>query len=131
MNNVGNPINIIMDSLTSVIYKASTLGKAIDIDDDHGPLKNAKIVVPLKYLSNFFRSIEMPLINCRSILQLNWDEYCVMYRDDAYDDGDANNSETIFKIRSSKLCVPIVYLSTEDNVRLKKQPNEGFKRSVF
>ena len=73
----------------------------------------------------------MPLINCRSILQLNWDEYCVMYRDDAYDDGDANNSETIFKIRSSKLCVPIVYLSTEDNVRLKKQPNEGFKRSVF
>ena len=55
-----------------------------------------------------------------------------MYGVDAYAGGNnANNREATFKITSTKLYVPIVTLSTEDNVYLTKQLNEGFKRPVY
>ena len=51
---------------------------------------------------------------------------------DNYAGGDnANNRETTFKIISTKLYIPIVTLSTKDNVNLSKQLNKGFKRSVY
>ena len=65
MNNAGNPNNIALDNSTSFKYKASLLGKATDADVNDRSLKNTKRVVPLKYLSNSFRSLEMPLINCK------------------------------------------------------------------
>ena len=71
MNNAGNPLNVTLDNSTSFKYKASILGKATDADDNDRSLENKKIVVPLKYLSNFFRSREMPLINCKIHLELN------------------------------------------------------------
>ena len=74
----------------------------------------------------------MPLINCKIHLELSWNNNCVMYGADTYAGGDnANNREAIFKITSTKLYVPIVTLSTKDNVNLTKQLNEGFKRSVY
>ena len=85
---------------------------------------NVKIAVPLKYLSNFFRSLEMPLINCKIHLELKWTKDCVLSSAD-------NDNATAFKITSTKLFVPIVTLSTKDNVNLTKQLNEGFKRSVY
>ena len=109
--------------------QASLLGKAPDADGNDRSLKNTKIVVPLKYLSNFFRLLEMPLINCKINLELNWNNNCVMYGADTYAGGDnANNRETTFKITSTKLYAPIVTLSTKD---LTKQLNEEFKRSVY
>ena len=65
INDVRNPLNVALNNSTSFQYKASLLGKATDDDCDDRSLKNAKIVVPLKSLSNFFRSLEMPLINCK------------------------------------------------------------------
>ena len=65
MNNAGNPNNVALDNSTSFKYKASLLGKATDADVNDRSLKNTKRVVPLKYLSNSFRSLEMPLINCK------------------------------------------------------------------
>ena len=74
----------------------------------------------------------MPLINCKLHLELNWNNNCVMHGADTYAGGDnVNNRETTFKITSTKLYVPIVTLSTKDNVNLTKQLNEGFKRSVY
>ena len=63
-NDDGNPLNVDLDNSASFKYKASLLGKTTDADGNDRSLKNTKIVVPLKYLSNFFRSLEMPLINC-------------------------------------------------------------------
>ena len=40
--------------------------------------KNLEIVVPLKYLSNFWRSLDMPLINSEVSLTLTWSENCVL-----------------------------------------------------
>ena len=63
MNNAGNPLNVALDNSTSFKYKASLLGKATDADGNDRSLKNIKLVVPLKYISSFFRSLEMSLIN--------------------------------------------------------------------
>ena len=54
-----------------VFFKALT-------DDDNGEFKNVKITVPLKHLSNFWRSLEMSLINCKIHLDLYWTKNCVM-----------------------------------------------------
>ena len=117
MNDAKNPLNVALDKSVSFKYKASLLGKATDADSNDRSLKNTKTVVPLKYLSNSFRSLEMPLINCKIHLELNWNNNCVMYGADTYAGGDnANDRETTFKITSTKLYIPIVTLSTKDNV---------------
>ena len=132
MNDAENPLNVALDNSTSFKYTASLLGKATDADGNDRSLKNTKIVVPLKYLSNFLWSLEMHVINCEIHLELNWNNNCLMYGADNYAGGDnANNRETTFKITSTKLYIPIVTLSTKDNVNLTKQLNEGFKRSVY
>ena len=69
MNN-RNPADITTADWSSFKYKTSffkTLTSA-----DNGVFKNVKIAVPLNYLSNFFRSLEIPLINCKIHLELNW-----------------------------------------------------------
>ena len=96
INNAGNPNNVAFDNSISFKCKASLSGKATDADGKDRSLKNAKIVVPLKYLSNFFRSLEMPLINCKTHLELNWNNNCVMYGDDTYTGGD-NAEKQILK----------------------------------
>ena len=60
-------------------YKAALAGKTANTADGNSFAKNTKIFVPLKYLSNFWRSLEMPLINWKVHLKLNWIEYCILY----------------------------------------------------
>ena len=67
-----------------------------------------KIAAPLKSLNNCWRSLEMPLINCKVELSLNWIERCILT---------APNT-AMLKITGAKLYVPIVTLSAEDNVKL-------------
>ena len=67
----------------------------------------------------------MHLVNCKIHLELNWTKNCVM------GDNNNNNGDTTFKKTNTKLYVSIVTLLTEDNVKLTKQLNEGFKRSVY
>ena len=129
MNDNNNPLNITLNNSSYFKYKASLLGKATDVDGNVRSLKNANIVVPLKYLNNFFRSLEMPLINCKIHLELNWNNNCIMY---GYNDNaGGDNRETTFKIITPKLYVPIVTLSTKDNINLTKQLNKGLIRSVY
>ena len=88
---------------------------------DNGVFKNVKIAIPLKYLSNFWRSLEMPLINCKIHLELNWTKDCVM----------PTIADTTFKMRNTKLYVSIVTLSSKGNVKLVKLLEEGFKRPAY
>ena len=103
MNN--NPLNVALNNSSSFTYKANLLRKATDAGDNDRSLENTKIVVPLRYLSNFFWSLEKPLINCKIHLELNWNNNCVTYSADANADG--NDRETTFKITSTKLYVPM------------------------
>ena len=68
MNN-GNSANVTTADSSSFKYKSSFF-KTLE-NDDNGVFKNVKIAVPLKYLSNFWRSLEMSLINCKIHLELN------------------------------------------------------------
>ena len=71
-------------------------------------------MVPLKYLSNFWRTLEMPLINCEVNLILTWSKDCVI-----------TNSEG-----ETKFAKFVVTLSTEDNAKLLQQLKSGFKRTI-
>ena len=91
-----------------------------------------KIAVPLKYLSNFWRSLEIPLINCKVELSLNWIENCVLTTVAIGENDNATGADSAtFKITDAKLYVPIVTLSIEDNAKLAKQLSEWFKRSIY
>ena len=97
-----------------------------------GTKKGVKIVVPLKYLNNFWRSLEMPLINCKVELSLRWIENCVLTTAAVGANADDTCADSAtFKITDAKLYVPIVTLSAEDNAKLSKLLSEGFKRSVY
>ena len=75
-----------------------------------GHTKDVKIVLPLKYLSNFWRSLKMPLINCEINLILNWLSACVI----------SNSTDTgTFAITDTKIHVPVA-ISTQDNAKLLK-----------
>ena len=119
-----NNVNLTADNSTSFKYKVNLLGNIATADPDNARVGrlNVKIVVPLKYLSNFCRSLEMPLINCKIKLNLTWKKECVLstVADDA-----------VFIINDTKLYVPVVNLSKEDNKDFIEQQNKGFQRSIY
>ena len=98
-----------------------------------------KIVVPLKHLSNFWRHLNIPLINCEVELILTWFKNCVLInrstREADYN-ADPNVCEfdspenAIFKITGTKLFVPVVTLSKEDDIKLLEQLKSGYKRTI-
>ena len=75
-------------------------------------MKNTKVVVQLKSLSNIWRSWEISLINYKINLELNWIEDCIL---------SSAGGSAKFKITDAKLYVPIVTLSTKDKLSLTKQ----------
>ena len=81
-------------------------------------------MVPLKYLSNFWRTLEMPLINCEVNLILTWSSTCVIASVII-----ANQAAT-FAITDTKLYVPVVILSTQENTKFLQQLKSGFKRVI-
>ena len=101
----GDPIpDLTADNLSSFKYKVHLLGNIPQLGANNvrvGRL-NVKLVVPLKYLSNFFRSLEMPLINCKIKLNLTWKKECVLST--VYD-------EAVFIINNKKKYFPVVTLS--------------------
>ena len=117
---IGN-INLTNSNSSSFKYKSNLVSSTV-ADRANRKKEDVKIVVPLKYLSNFWRSLEIPLINCKVELSLTWYENCIL-------SNVAGNST--FKITDAKLYVPVVTLSTEDNAKLSKLLTEGFKRSVY
>ena len=74
-------------------------------------------MVPLKYLSNFWRTFEIPLINCEISLQLRWSRNCIILA------GTTNNQNPTIQIN-------VVTLSTQENIKLLKQLESGLKRTI-
>ena len=90
------------DNAPSFKHKASLI-----CNTENNGTKNG-VPVPLKYLSNFCRSLEMPLINCKVEISLKWYETCLL----------TAATTATFEITDAKLYVPIVSLSVEDNLKL-------------
>ena len=97
--------------------KVKITGKSLD----DGNTKYVEIIVLLKYLSNFWRTLEIPPINCEVNLILTWSKGCVI----------TNSTGTgKFEITDTRLYVPVVTLSTPDDAKLLQQLNSGFKRAI-
>ena len=90
---------------------------------DNG-IKYVEIMVPLQYISNFWRNLETPLINCEINLLLPWSASCVIVSTDV-----ANQNAT-FAITDTNLSVAVVTLSQQNNAKLLEQLQSGFKRVI-
>ena len=86
-----------------------------------GNTKDLEIIVPVIYLTNFWRTFEIPLIICEVNLTLTWSPTCLI---------SSATGETKFRITETKLYVSVVTLSTQDNEKLSQQLNSGFKRTI-
>ena len=98
-------------------YKVKITGNT-SADDN---TKDVDILVPLKYLSNFQRTVEITMINCEVELILTRSKNCVITN---------STDEGKFAITDTKLYLPVVTLSTQDNVKLLQQLKSGFKRKI-
>ena len=81
-------------------------------------------MVPLKYLSNFWRTLEMSLIKCEVNLNLTWSVDCVIIYTDVA------NQIPAFTITETNIYVPVVTLSIQDNAKLLPQLKSDFKRTI-
>ena len=128
MDNVSHSIK---DS-KSLEYKTNITGKLEGIDTT----KTVEIVVPLKYLSNFWRALEILVINCEVSLTLTWSANFVItnkvYRGanpgaNPVVVGLNNPTNATFKITDSKLYAPVVTLLTQDDNKLLQQLKQDLK----
>ena len=79
-------------------------------------------MLPLKYLSNFWRTLEMSLINFEvNLIFLTWSSTCVITN---------STGAGTFAITDTRLYVPVVTLSTQENTKLLQQLKSGFKRVI-
>ena len=127
VNNAGNIVDFNGANATdSFNFKTKITGQTA-ADNNNGNIAgrvDVEIMVPLKYLSNFWRTLEMPLINCEVELILTWSENCVIISTNA-----ANQNPT-FTITETTLYVIVVTLSIQDNAKLLPQLKSGFKRTI-
>ena len=110
------PNNNLADS-ESFKFKVKITGKSPAADNE----KDVEIMVPLKYLNNFWRTLELPLINCEVNLILTCSSTCVITN---------STGAVTFEITDTKLYVPVVTLSTKENAKLLQQLKSGFKRVI-
>ena len=80
----------------------------------NGRTEDVEIMVSLKYLSNFWRTFEMPLINCEISLQLKWSKIGILVA------GTASNQDQRFQVNDTKLYLPVVTISTQEKMKLLK-----------
>ena len=114
-----------MPMLLATIILIIVIGNTVE-DGPSVILRNATIAVPLKYLSDFWRSLEMPLINRKVELKLKCSNHYVLSANGDYN-ADADPTNIIFSINDIKLYVPLVILSAKDNQKLAKHFIKGYK----
>ena len=146
-----HPNNNVVSS-SAFQYKSKLLGNTYNVDSTFVPAacgaraanpnyvanrtgtKTISLVVTLKYLCNFWRAFNIPLISCKVSLQLKWDKNCVITSDKVGQNLDGGNTAAptgaIFVINHCKLYVPVVTLSKDDEIKLLTNLKSGFKREI-
>ena len=123
-------------------YKNKIIGNTYNVDagaDGYDVNKNGmqevELAIPLKYLGNFWRALNIPLISCEVSLELKWDKNCVITSLKQRDIGGGNrdNAPTgaTLAINDCKLYVPTVTLSKDDEIKLLTNLKSGFKREII
>ena len=149
-NNFGN-IKVVNSNTFK--YKNKIIGNTYDVDaripnpDGAGQIDNpiynvnkndtqeVELAIPLKYLGNFWRALNIPLISCEVSIELKWDKNCVITSLKQRDIGGGNrdNAPTgaTLSITDCKLYVPVVTLSKDDETKLLTNLKSGFKREII
>ena len=103
---------------------------------------NAEVVVPLKYLCNFWRSLNLPLISCEIEFDLRWERNCIITEisrifravdpntDPVVYELKSQTTTATFQINNAKLNVPVVTLSVNNNIKFLENMKQGFKRTI-
>ena len=126
-------INISIRNSKSFDYKTEITG-SLDAGEDGK--EDVTIAIPLKYLGDFWRSLDIPLINCEITLILSWYKECLLvgrtFRGPPAAAVNFINSPTDAKleITDCKLYVPVVTLSAENDNKLLEQLKSGFRKSI-
>ena len=138
--------NIKVVNSESFKYKNKITGNTYNVDaddDDYDVNKNGKqeieLAIPLKYLGNFWRALNIPLVSCEVSLELKWNKNCVItsLEEREVDAGPPvvrDNSPTgaTLAINDCKLYIPaVVTLSKDDEIKLLTNLKSGFKREII
>ena len=113
---------VLSNNNVSFKFKQETRGQT-----GNDTIKDVEIMLPLKYLSCFWRTLELPLINCEINFILTWLANCLLVT------STITNQIPTFTITETKLYetkhyVPVVTLSTLDNAKLSTELKSGFKK---
>ena len=145
--------NIKVVNLNTFKYKNKIIGNTYDVDaripnpDGAGQIDNpiynvnkngaqeVELAIPLKYLGNFWRALNIPLISCEVSLGLKWDQNCIITSLEQRDTGGGNrdNAPTGATLSKNycKLSVPVITLSEDDKTKLFTNLKSGFKREII
>ena len=128
------PSNPLSSNSESFKYKTSITGNTYNVgageagyDAEKVGKNETQIVVPLKHLSNFWRTLNIPLINCEIELILTWSKNCALADMTVRAAGNNNDPPGIvaqtgleFQIADTKLYIPVVILSKENDKKTFK-----------
>ena len=121
------------NKITGNTYNVDAGAQGYDVNKNG--TQEIELAIPLKYLDNFWRALNIPLISCEVSLELKWDKNCVITSLEQRDIGGGNrdNAPTgaTLTINDWKLYVPAVTLSKDDEIKLLTNLKSGFKREII
>ena len=137
-----NFYNIKVVNSNTFKYKNKIIGNTYNVnagaqgyDVNKNGTQEVELAIPLKYLDNFWRALNIPLISCEVSLELKWDKNCVITSLQQRDIGGGNrdNAPTgaTLAVNDCKLYVPAVTLSKDDEIKLLTNLKSGFKRDII
>ena len=121
------------NKITGNTYNVDAGAQGYDVNKNG--TQEVELAIQLKYLGNFWRALNIPLISCEVYLELKWDKNCVITSLEQRDigGGTRDNAPTgaTLAINDCKLYVPAVTLSKDDEIKLLTNLKSGFKREII
>ena len=111
------------DFTEDIVIDSFNLKEKLTAQTGDNGTKNVEIMVPLKNISDLWRTLEMVLVNCDVTLDLSWSQSYVLVATNAA-------QATAFSTADTKLYLPAVALSTQDNAKVLERLKSGFKRKI-
>ena len=121
------------NKITGNTYNVDAGAQGYDVNKNG--TQEVELAIPLKYLGNFWRVLNIPLISCEVSLELKWDKICIITSLEQRDIGGGNRDNVptaaTVAINDCKLYVPAVTLSKDDEIKLLNNLRSGFKREII
>ena len=121
------------NKITGNTYNVDAGAQGYDVNKNG--TQEVELAIPLKYLGNFWRALNIPLISCEVSLELKWDKNCAITSLEQRDIGGGNRDNApagaTLAINDCKLYVPAVTLSKDDEIKSLTNLKSGFKREII